>query len=40
MRTLALLVALLWTSPAAAGPWTHGPGHGYAKAWLSLLPGV
>lgn len=36
----ALLAALLWAAPAAAGPWTHDPGHGYAKAWLSLLPGV
>ena len=39
---LALALALLASTatPAHAGPWTHGPGGGYAKAWFSLLPGV
>ncbi len=43
MRTAAAAVvalSLLAAVPCAAGPWTHGPDHGYAKAWLSLLPGV
>ncbi len=37
---LSLLAALLMAPAAHAGPWTHGPGGGYAKAWFSLLPGV
>ena len=36
-----LLLALLLLAPAAqAGPWGHEAGHGYAKTWISVLPGL
>ncbi len=36
-----LVLLLILLAPAAhAGPWTHEAGHGYGKAWISLLPGV
>jgi hypothetical protein len=40
VRAALVLLATLLATPAMAGPWTHGPGHGYSKAWLSLLPGI
>ncbi len=39
MRALVLGLLLL-SGSAWAGPWTHGPGHGYSKDWVSVLPGV
>lgn len=36
----AILASVLGaTSPAAAGPWTPEPGHGYAKLWLKYFYG-
>ncbi len=39
--TLMLVIgALTHAHSASAGPWTPEPGHGYAKLWISWLPGV